>query len=139
MAEYDDFNQKMIDDFRANNGTVTIEGFAGAPILLLHHVGAKSGIERVTPLAYDEADGQLFIVASKAGSPENPAWYHNLRANPETTIELGPDTIAVTAEALAEGEERDRLYKHIAAKMPNFAEYEKKTDRIIPIVVLHRK
>ncbi len=138
-SEFADFNQRVIADFRANNGSVTIEGFAGAPLLLLHHVGAKTGTERVTPLAYDEADGRLFIVASKAGSPENPAWYHNLLANPETTIEFGPDTIAVTAEALTEREERDRLYKHIAAKMPNFAEYEKKTDRIIPIVVLHRK
>jgi len=134
-----DFNQQVIDDFRANNGTMTIEPFAGAPLLLLHHVGAKTGTERVTPLAYDEADGKLFIVASKAGAPENPAWYYNLLANPDTTVELGPDTIAVTAEALTEGEERDRLYKHIATKMPNFAEYEKQTDRTIPIVVLHRR
>lgn len=139
MAEFDDFNRRMIDDFRANNGTVTIEGFAGAPLLLLHHVGAKSGTERVTPLAYDEVDGKLFIIASKGGAPENPAWYYNLLANPDTTIEFGPDTIAVTAEALTEGEEHDRLYKHIAEKMPNFAEYQKKTDRIIPVVVLHRK
>lgn len=139
MTEFDDFNRKMIDDFRANNGTVTIEGFAGAPLLLLHHVGAKSGTERVTPLAYDEVDGKLFIIASKGGAPENPAWYYNLLANPDTTIEFGPDTIAVTAEALTEGEERDRLYKHIAEKMPNFAEYQKKTDRIIPVVVLHRQ
>ncbi|TDD59500.1 nitroreductase family deazaflavin-dependent oxidoreductase [Kribbella antibiotica] len=134
-----DINQKVIADFRANNGTVTIEPFAGGPIVLLHHVGAKTGTARVTPLAYDEVDGQLFIIASKAGTPENPAWYHNLLANPETTIEFGPDTIAVTAEALTEGEERARLYKHIADKMPNFAEYQKKTDRLIPVVLLHRK
>jgi deazaflavin-dependent oxidoreductase (nitroreductase family) len=141
VPEFDmaEINKNVIADFRANNGTITIEGFAGAPILLLHHVGAKTGTERVSPLAYDEADGKLFIIASKGGTPENPAWYHNLLANPETTIEFGPDTVAVTAEALTEGEERARLYKHIADKMPNFAEYQTKTDRLIPVVVLHRK
>ncbi|MFI5732910.1 nitroreductase family deazaflavin-dependent oxidoreductase [Kribbella sp. NPDC051587] len=141
MPEFDmhDLNQKVIADFRANNGKVTIEPFAGGPIVLLHHVGAKTGTKRVTPLAYDEVDGKLFIIASKAGTPENPAWYHNLLANPETTIEFGPDTLEVTAEALTEGEERARLYKHISDKMPNFAEYQKKTDRLIPVVVLHRK
>ena len=132
-------NKQVVDDFRANKGNVTIAPFAGAPIVLLHHVGAKTGTKRITPLVYDQAGDQLFVIASKGGTPENPAWYHNLLASPETSIELGPDTFAVTAEALTEGEERARLYQHIADKMPNFAEYQKKTDRLIPVVLLHRK
>ncbi|GAA1695604.1 nitroreductase family deazaflavin-dependent oxidoreductase [Fodinicola feengrottensis] len=132
-------NKQVIDDFRANNGTITTPPFTGTPIVLLHHVGAKSGTKRITPLVYHQDGDQLFIIASKGGTPENPAWYYNLLANPDTTIEVGPDTIEVTIEALTEGDERARLYKIAADKMPNFAEYQTKTDRLIPVVVLRRK
>lgn len=143
----DDFNEdemkalnvKIIEDFRANNGTVTIPPFAGGPIVLVHHVGAKSGAERVSPLAYTRDGDDVVIIASKGGTPENPAWYHNLRANPDTVIELGPDTIEVTAQALTEGPERERLYTQMADQLPNFYEYQKKTDRLIPVVVLRRR
>ena len=137
--EINSFNVKLIEDFRANNGTVTLEPFAGGPIVLVHHVGAKSGTERITPLAYTRDGDDVIIIASKGGTPENPAWYHNLRANPDTVIELGPDTIEVTAEALTEGPERERLFNQMADKMPNFHEYQKNTERLIPVVVLHRR
>ena len=137
--EVNSFNAKLIEDFRANKGTVTLEPFAGGPIVLVHHVGAKSGVERVTPLAYTRDGEDVVIIASKGGSPENPAWYHNLRANPDTVIELGPDTIEVTAEALTEGPERERLFNQMADQMPNFHEYQKNTERLIPVVVLHRR
>lgn len=137
--EMNTFNTRLIEDFRANNGTVTLEPFAGGPIVLVHHVGAKSGVERITPLAYTRDGDDVVIIASKAGAPENPAWYHNLRATPDTVIELGPDTIEVTAEALTEGPERERLFNQMADKMPNFHEYQTKTERLIPVVVLHRR
>jgi deazaflavin-dependent oxidoreductase (nitroreductase family) len=137
--EMNTFNSRLIEDFRANNGTVTLEPFAGGPIVLVHHVGAKSGVERITPLAYTRDGDDVVIIASKAGAPENPAWYHNLRATPDTVIELGPDTIEVTAEALTEGPERERLFNQMADKMPNFHEYQTKTTRLIPVVVLHRR
>jgi deazaflavin-dependent oxidoreductase (nitroreductase family) len=137
--EMNAFNVKIIEDFRANNGTVTIDPFVGAPIVLVHHVGAKSGVERISPLAYTRDGDDVIIIASKGGTPENPAWYHNLRANPDTTIELGPDTIEVTAEALTEGPERERLFNQMGDQMPNFHEYQTKTERLIPVVVLHRR
>jgi deazaflavin-dependent oxidoreductase (nitroreductase family) len=133
------FNQQIVENFRANKGQVTIDPFKGGPIVLVHHKGAKSGTERISPLAYDLDGDNVIIIASKGGAPENPAWYHNLVANPETTIEFGPDTIKVTAEALTEGPERARLYKQMADKMQNFHEYQKNTDRLIPVVVLHRR
>ena len=144
MAEFNagdvnNYNVQLVENFRANKGHVTIEPFTGAPLVLVHHVGAKSGTKRVTPLAYTRDGDNVIIIASKGGTPENPAWYHNLRANPDTTIELGPDTVEVTAEALTEGPERERLYKQMADQMPNFHEYQLKTDRLIPVVVLHRK
>ncbi|WP_279579151.1 nitroreductase family deazaflavin-dependent oxidoreductase [Fodinicola feengrottensis] len=116
-----------------------VDPFKGAPLVLVHHVGAKSGKERIAPLAYDIDGDNVIIIASKGGTPENPAWFHNLVANPDTKIELGPDVIEVTAEPLTEGEERARLYQQMADKMPNFHEYQKNTDRLIPVVVLHRK
>lgn len=137
--EMNSFNAALIADFRANNGTVTLQPFAGGSIVLVHHVGAKSGVERVTPLAYTRDGDDVIIIASKGGSPENPAWYHNLRANPDTVIELGPDTIEVTAEPLTEGPERERLFKQMADQFPNFNDYQEKTERLIPVVVLHRR
>jgi len=129
-----DFNQQIIDEFRANEGKVG-GGFEGAPMLLLHHRGAKSGTERVNPVVY-QADGANYVVfASKAGAPDNPAWYHNLMANPEATVEVGTDTISVRARE-AVGDERERLWNRQKELMPGFADYEQKTTRRIPVIVL---
>jgi deazaflavin-dependent oxidoreductase (nitroreductase family) len=129
-----DFNAQVISEFRENSGRVG-GMFEGMPLLLLHHVGAKSGEERIAPLVY-LADGERYVIfASKGGAPENPAWYHNLKAHPETRIEVGEQTLEVVAHE-AESEERDRLYTTQAAVAPQFAEYQEKTDRVIPVIVL---
>ena len=104
-------------------------------MLLLHHKGAKSGTERVSPVVYLADDGRYVVFASKGGAPENPSWYHNLKANPKTTVEVGTDTINVTARE-AEGDERQRLWDSQAAVMPGFNEYQQKTARRIPVVIL---
>jgi deazaflavin-dependent oxidoreductase (nitroreductase family) len=129
-----DFNAKVIAEFRANQGRVG-GMFDGMPILLLHHVGAKSGAERINPLAYQADDGRYVIFASKGGAPENPAWYHNLKAHPDVTIEVGSQTLSARASEAA-GEERERLYRTQAERLPQFAEYENKTSRTIPVMVL---
>jgi deazaflavin-dependent oxidoreductase (nitroreductase family) len=129
-----DFNAQVIDEFRANSGHVG-GMFESMPILLLHHVGAKSGESRVNPLAYQADGGRYVIFASKAGAPTNPGWYYNLKAQPETSVEVGSDTVAVTASE-ATGEERERLYRTQAERMPQFAEYEQNTERVIPVIVL---
>jgi deazaflavin-dependent oxidoreductase (nitroreductase family) len=134
MAEVRDFNKEIIEEFRANAGKVG-GGFAGAPMLLLHSTGAKSGAERVNPMVYQALDDGYAVFASKAGAPTNPDWYHNLVANPEATLEVGTDTVAVTAR-VAEGEERERIWSKQKAAMPGFADYEQKTTRQIPVVVL---
>jgi deazaflavin-dependent oxidoreductase (nitroreductase family) len=109
--------------------------FAGLPLLLLHHTGAKSGKSRINPLAYQSDDGRYVVFASKAGAPTNPDWYHNLKAHPNVVIEVGTDTLdAVASEAI--GEERERLFQRQAELMPQFAEYDKKTERVIPVIVL---
>jgi deazaflavin-dependent oxidoreductase (nitroreductase family) len=129
-----DFNEQVIAEFRANHGKVG-GPFEGAPLLLLHSTGAKSGEERVSPMMY-LPDGERFLVfASKAGAPTNPAWYHNLLAHPDATIEVGDDTIAVRAEELPRAE-RDAKYAEQAALYPGFADYEAKTDRVIPVLAL---
>ncbi|MDQ6696768.1 MAG: nitroreductase family deazaflavin-dependent oxidoreductase [Actinomycetota bacterium] len=131
-----DWNQQIIKEFRTNGGKVGGQ-FEGAPLLLLHSTGAKSGQERVTPVVY-QADGDHYaIFASKAGAPTNPDWYHNLRANPGATIEVGTDTVEVTAR-VAEGDERERLWSEQKRAMPGFAEYEEKTTRTIPVVILEK-
>jgi deazaflavin-dependent oxidoreductase (nitroreductase family) len=129
-----DFNANIIEEFHANEGRVG-GMFEGVPLLLLHHTGAKSGLSRVNPLAYQADDGRYVIFASKGGAPTNPDWYHNLRAQPNVTIEVGADTIAVVASE-ATGEERDRLFRTQVERVPQFGEYEQKTDRVIPVVVL---
>jgi deazaflavin-dependent oxidoreductase (nitroreductase family) len=131
-----DFNQQIIDEFRANGGQLG-GGFAGAPMLLLHTTGAKSGKERVNPLAYQEDGERLVVFASKAGAPSNPGWYYNLKANPAVTVEVGTETAPFTAR-VAEGEEHDRLWTRQKQLMPGFAEYEKTAGRVIPVVVLER-
>jgi deazaflavin-dependent oxidoreductase (nitroreductase family) len=129
-----DFNAGVIEEFRANGGTAG-GMFEGKPLLLVHNVGAKSGTEFVTPLVY-LADGDNWVIfASKGGAPNNPGWYHNLKAQPEVSIEIGSDTVDVTAEE-ATGTERDRLYSIQEEQQPQFAEYAQKTDRKIPVIVL---
>ena len=103
--------------------------------MLLHTVGAKSGEERVNPLMYKQADDRYLIMASYAGAPRNPAWYHNLVANPEISIEVGTETVDVVAR-VTEGDERAAIWEPWKAENPMFAEYEQKTDREIPVIVL---
>jgi deazaflavin-dependent oxidoreductase (nitroreductase family) len=129
------FNQDVIDQFRANNGTMVSGMFKGAPLLLLTSTGAKSGQTRLNPLAYSRDGDRYVIIASKNGAPTNPDWYHNVVAHPEVTVEVGPDRFPARA-VVAEGAERDRLYSAQAALMPGFAEYERKTTRRIPVVIL---
>ena len=129
-----DFNADVIEEFRANGGSAG-GMFEGKPLLLLHNVGAKSGTDFVTPLVY-LADGDNWVIfASKGGAPNNPGWYHNLKAQPSVSIEIGSDTVDVTAEE-ATGTERDRLYSIQEKQQPQFAEYAQKTDRKIPVIVL---
>lgn len=134
--DWNDFNQKLIAEYRANEGKVTGQ-FEHAPLLLLTTTGAKSGKRRTTPLAHTTDGDRLVIIASKGGAPTNPDWYHNLVANPEVTVELGRETFQAQAR-VADGAERDRLYDQMAANMPNFAEYQQNTERRIPVVVLER-
>jgi deazaflavin-dependent oxidoreductase (nitroreductase family) len=132
--DMNDFNAGVIEEFRANGGTAG-GIFEGKPLLLLHNVGAKSGTEFVTPLVYLDDGGNWAIFASKGGAPNNPGWYHNLKAQPEVSIEVGGETVEVTAEE-ATGEERDRLYSIQEEQQPQFAEYAQNTDREIPVIVL---
>lgn len=136
MASMNDFNQNLINEFRANNGKVT-GTFAGRPVVLLTTTGAKSGQQRTTPLVYTTDGDNLVIIASKGGAPTNPAWYHNIVANPTVTVELPGETYQARAR-VAEGAERERLYNAQAALMPAFAEYQEKTSRQIPVIVLER-
>jgi deazaflavin-dependent oxidoreductase (nitroreductase family) len=131
-----DFNQKVIDEFRANDGRVGGQ-FEGAPVLLLHHAGARSGSERVNPVMYQPVGDSLAIFASKGGAPTNPDWYHNLLANPRTTVEVGADTVLVVAR-VAPAEERAPIWEKQKADYPGFAEYEASTTREIPVVILER-
>jgi deazaflavin-dependent oxidoreductase (nitroreductase family) len=129
-----DFNAQIIDEFRRNGGRVG-GMFEGMPLLLLHHTGAKSGQARVNPVAYLDDGDRYVIFASKAGAPTNPGWYHNLKADPNVSIEVGGDTLDVVAGE-AEGGERERLYNAQVERAPTFADYQKKTDRVIPVIVL---
>ena len=134
MAE--DWNASIIKEFRDNDGKVGGR-FEGAPILLLHSFGAKTGQERVNPMMYRRVDDAWAVFASKGGAPTNPDWYHNLVANPEASIEVGTETIKVKARVV-DGDERDTIWNEQKEDYPNFAEYEQKTTREIPVVVLER-
>ena len=136
MPDMNDFNKQVIEEFRANGGKVG-GNFSGMPLLLLTTTGAKSGQKRTTPLAYTTDGDRCVIIASYAGAPKHPAWYLNLAANPEVTLEVGSETFQARAST-AEGAERDRLYAAQAAAMPVFNEYQQKTTRQIPVVVLER-
>ena len=129
-----DFNAGIIEEFRAHEGRVG-GMFEGSSLFLLHHTGAKSGTHRVNPLVYLADGGRYVIVASKGGAPENPGWYHNLKAHPSVAIEVGAETIDVLASE-ATGEERERLFRTQAERVPQFADYEKQTERVIPVIVL---
>ena len=128
-----DWNGKIIEEFRANQGRVAT--FARQPLLLLTHTGAKTGKRRTNPLAYFRDGDRYIIVASKGGAPTNPDWYYNLLANPRATIEVGNERLEVTAE-LADPVEREHLWAMVIERNPAFKEYEKKTRRTIPLVIL---
>jgi deazaflavin-dependent oxidoreductase (nitroreductase family) len=135
MAEPTDYNGKIIAEFRANGGQVG-GPWAGANLLLLHHTGARSGTQRVTPLGYQQVGDSFAVFGSKAGAPENPAWYHNLIAHPDTSIEVGTQTLPVRAR-VAEPAERDVIWDRQKQRSPQFAQYEEKAaPRKIPVIVL---
>ena len=131
MAEVTDWNKKIIEEFRANAGRVGGQ-FEGAPLLLLHTVGARTGQERVNPMMYRAVGDSYAVFASKAGAPTNPDWYHNLRANPAVTVELGDSSYRARA-VVTTGEERDRLYRVVS---DGTSAYEQNTDRIFPVIIL---
>ena len=129
-----DDNQAIIDEFRGNGGRVG-GAFEGAPLLLVHTVGARSGKERVNPVMYQAVGEDYAVFASKGGAPEDPDWYRNLLAHPDVTVEVGTAIVPVTAR-VADGEERELIWQRQKADYPGFAEYEQKTDREIPVVIL---
>lgn len=135
MSDAKDWNAQIIEEFRANGGKVGGQ-FEGAPLLLLHSTGAKSGQERVHPVMYqDLGDGSVAVFASKAGAPDNPDWFHNVSANPSVEVEIGSEVRRFTAR-VADGGEREAIWSRQKAESPGFADYEQKTDRTIPVVVL---
>ena len=136
MAAMAEFNRKIMEEFHANGGKVGGQ-FAGAPMLLLTTTGAKTGRSFTTPLVYSKDGDRFVIIASKAGAPTNPAWYHNLLAHPTVTVEIGTDKFQVKATP-AKGDERERLFNQQAKAMPAFDEYRKKTTRQIPVIILER-
>jgi deazaflavin-dependent oxidoreductase (nitroreductase family) len=131
-----DFNQQVIDEFRACGGRVG-GMFAGADLLLLTTTGARSGRRRTTPVGFARDGDRILIFASNAGGPADPAWYHNLRANPRATVELGEEVFEAHATPV-EGAERDRLYAERGRRVPAYAAYQEQTSRVIPVVALHR-
>ena len=136
MTDMKDFNQQVIEEFRANGGKVG-GMFEGAPMVLLTTTGAKSGQPRVAPLVYTTDGDRIVIIASKGGAPTHPDWYHNIVANPEVTVEVGGETYTARAE-VAQEPERTRLYNAQADLMPQFHEYQKNTERKIPVVTITR-
>jgi deazaflavin-dependent oxidoreductase (nitroreductase family) len=136
MSELNDFNQQVMKEFRANQGKAGGQ-LTNMPLLLLTTTGAKSGRAITKPLVYTRDGDRIVIVASFAGGPKNPPWYHNLVANPEATVELGSERFRVRATATS-GEERQRLFNRHAEQMPIFTEYQQKTTRQIPVFVLTR-
>ncbi|HEY2060333.1 nitroreductase family deazaflavin-dependent oxidoreductase [Amycolatopsis sp. NBC_01480] len=132
-----DWNQQIIDEFHANEGKVG-GMFEGMNMVLITHTGAKSGKERVLPLVYTTDGDRYVIAASKGGADTNPDWYHNLVANPKIKVEIGTEKFDATAKLIEDRAERDRLYAGMVAHNPGFADYEKKTTRLIPVFVLER-
>ena len=136
MHHWNEWNLEVIDEFRSKGGRA--EGMLeGMPLLLLHHTGARTGTRRISPLVYQAVEGGYAIFASKGGYPTNPDWYHNLAANPETEVEVGKETVSVRART-TEGTERERIWTRQKDLYTNFAGYEAKTSRRIPVIVLDR-
>jgi deazaflavin-dependent oxidoreductase (nitroreductase family) len=134
--DFDEMNRRVISEFRETGGTAG-GIFEGKPLVLVHHVGAKSGVERIAPLVPLVEGDRVYVFASKGGADTNPDWYHNLVANPDTVIELGTDTLPVTARVLT-GQERDDVYAKQVAVEPQFGDYQRKTTRVIPVLELQR-
>ena len=132
-----DWNQKVIDEFRANEGKVG-GYFEGAPMVLIHHIGARSGKERVSPLVYLLDGDDMVIAATKGGAPSHPDWYHNLKAHPKIAVEVGTTEFVVGATEVT-GPERDDLWHRLVEQRPGFADYETKTTRIFPMFRLSRE
>ena len=136
MNSPNNWNQTIINEFRANSGKVG-GPFAGKTLLILHTIGAKSGQEHINPVAYVRDGDRIVIIASKGGAPTNPDWYYNILANPRVTVEVGTEQFQAQA-AVASEPERTRLYNKMVEMMPGFAEYQQKTTRVIPVITLTR-
>ncbi len=137
MSDQNEYNRKLIEDFRASRG-VSDDPFAGRPLLLLTTIGAKSGQRRTTPMMYVPDGDRLLVIASNAGALAHPDWYRNLLAHPEVTVEVGADTFDASAVVL-EGTERQQLWDRIVASYPFFTEHQAKITRQIPVIALERK
>jgi deazaflavin-dependent oxidoreductase (nitroreductase family) len=134
MNNSTNWNQPIIDEFRANSGKVGGR-FEGKTLLILHTVGAKTGLERINPTAYVPDGDRLVIIASKGGAPTNPHWYYNILAHPQVTMEVGTEKFQAQAE-IAQEPERTRLFNLMVGMMPGFADYQQKTTRVIPVIIL---
>jgi deazaflavin-dependent oxidoreductase (nitroreductase family) len=137
-SDFEDFNAKIIEEFRANEGKVG-GPFEGANMVLITTTGAKSGNQRTNPLVYLPDGERIVIIASNGGADNHPAWFYNVKANPEITVEVGTDKYDATTVPLESGTERDELFARMVAVAPGFAEYEQKTKRVIPVVAVYRK
>ena len=133
MADQNDYNRQLIEEFRADRSK-----FGGRPLLLLTTTGAKSGQRRTTPMMYVRDGDHLMVIASNVGAPTHPAWYHNLMAHPDVTVEVGNETFEATA-IVTTGEERHRLWARIVELHPFFSEHQAKTTRQIPVIILERQ
>ncbi len=131
-----DWNTRIIEEFRANEGRVGGQ-FEGAPMILVHHVGRRSGVERVNPLVYYPDGDSMVIIASEGGATKHPDWYHNLVSRDRTEVEVGAETFPVQVDEI-DGDQRDELWQRIVTVMPGFAEYEKTANRVIPLLRLTR-
>jgi deazaflavin-dependent oxidoreductase (nitroreductase family) len=134
--ELQEMNRAIIEEFRANDGKVSGQ-FEGVPLLLLHTIGAKSGLSRTNPLAFFAAADRIMIIASYAGAPSNPPWFYNLKANPVVEVEVGTEQFKARAEVITEPERTD-IYQKVASAAPIFAEYQSNTTRTIPVIALQR-
>ncbi len=135
------FNTDVIEDFRANGGQVDVAAggfFKGKPVLILHNTGARTGQQRLNPLVYATHEDSYVIAASKGGSPNHPHWFLNVRANPDVTVEVGTEKFPARATIVEDGPFRDELYAKLVAILGQFADYETKTERRIPVIVLDR-
>jgi deazaflavin-dependent oxidoreductase (nitroreductase family) len=137
MSDWNDRNQRIIEEFRANGGRVG-GNFKNTTLLLLHTVGVKSGRQHVTPLSTLKDGDRWVVIASKGGYPTHPDWYRNLTANPEVTVEVGTDKFEAQAVVMEEPE-RSELFKKMAARYSYFNDYEQKTSRIIPVITISQK